>query len=60
MKGVDRAELNHGIIIAYALVRALFEELGDSAKRPDPADGQPVDLMMWVEAHQRLKTLSAS
>jgi hypothetical protein len=71
MKGVDRAELNNATIVAYALSMAIFNVLDDATKQrvkasvlaylpppPNPANGQPVDEMMWREAHNELRTLA--
>lgn len=70
MKGVDRRELNNATIVAYALSMAIFNALDDATKKrvknsvleymppaPNPADGQPVDEMMWRDAHNELRTL---
>jgi hypothetical protein len=71
MKGVDRKELNNGTIVSYALVMAIFHALDDETKTrvkksvlsymppaPDPANGQPVDEIMWRDAHRELKALA--
>jgi hypothetical protein len=72
MKRIDRKELNNATIVAYALGRALFDELEEPVKRrviesalrhlppqPDPNDTPPADIAMWRDARLSLKNLGA-
>jgi hypothetical protein len=73
MMSVDRKELNDATLVAYALARALFDEM-DAALRqriirkainylppePDRQDRPPGEWQMWNDAHSALKKLAES
>jgi hypothetical protein len=71
MKSVDRAELNTGTIVSYALSMAIFNVLDEATKErvkmsvlaylpepPDRLEGMPADQKMWMDARNELKILA--
>ncbi len=71
MKSLDRKELNDATVVAYALVRALFDEVDEAVKErvirkalaymppaPNRQDTPPAECQMWDDAQAALKKLA--
>lgn len=71
MMSVDRKELNDATLVAYALARALFDEMDVALKQriirkaisylppePNRQDRPPAEWQMWNDARSELEKLA--